>query len=486
MAAPSVTARNDSQGSGTSHTIALPATRNVGERILVSFVSLGGAAGPGLSVPEGWNVIGSGGLGGGSGVWHAVIEHVIDGEEDDTIVFTSSTSTVSCHRTWAGPFQEAVIAGPETANANTASYPEVEVEEGDYLVLALCGTQTGAQGMTISTPANYGEALTHNTGNNGVAQGTFERSLLGITSEQPGTSTLGSAERSATFTVAYAAADTGGGAEEAEVTEAAAVGATFTARISGRASFSAGVTATAAQAAKAAAGASITEALSAGDTDTALQAAQAALTASVETDAQYAAIAQAAAAIQAGLEAGETWAAIAAAAAGITERAALGATFASETEAAQEAAFVAGTEAAAQFLGAVAAFALLSAGVSAAAAFGAAASVSGTITAGASLGATFVVVTGDAGELSATASLQAVFAAAAASAGVFGDQADLGEAFESVATALAAITAGVILGATFSASSSADISIIGATASVRAIRGMTASVRVLGRKAAIN
>lgn len=213
MAAPSVTARNSSQGSGTSHTIALPATRNVGERILVSFVSLGGAAGPGLSVPEGWNVIGSGGLGGGSGVWHAVIEHVIDGEEDDTIVFTSSTSTVSCHRTWAGPFQDAVIAGPETANANTASYPEVEVEEGDYLVFAICGTQTGAQAMTISTPADYGEAFTHNTGNNGAAQGTFERSLLGITSEQPGDSTLGSSERSACFTVAYAAAEPPAGAE---------------------------------------------------------------------------------------------------------------------------------------------------------------------------------------------------------------------------------------------------------------------------------
>jgi len=226
MAAPTVTARANSQHSSaatTTHTVALPDTLNVGERIIVSFVSLRGGAGPGLSVPEGWNVIGSGGLGGAAGVWHAVVEHVIDGEEDDTVEFTTSSSTVSCHRTWAGPFQEAVIAGPETANANTATYPEVEVDEGDYLVLAICGTQTGAQGMTISTPADYGEAFVHNTGNNGAAQGTFERSLLGITSEQPGASTLGSSERSACFTVAYAAAETGGEPREVEATTAAAV-----------------------------------------------------------------------------------------------------------------------------------------------------------------------------------------------------------------------------------------------------------------------
>lgn len=277
-----------------------------------------------------------------------------------------------------------------------------------------------------------------------------------------------------------------GGAVEGSVTEASAFGATFAPAATQRVTFTAGIQAASALSGRAVALGAIVEALEAGDTDAAAQAAVAALSAQVETDAQYAAIAQAAAAIHAGLAAGEAWAALAAAEAGITAGHELGATFSGDTQAAQEAALAAGTEAAALFLGAVAAFALLQAGATASDAFAASASVSQAFTGAAQLGASFTPVTGDTSQISAAAAIQAAFRGAVSASGQLAMAVDVDDAFEAVSVALSAISAGVILGATFAASSTADVSIIGAVASVRAIRRMGASVRVIRTKATIN
>lgn len=230
----------------------------------------------------------------------------------------------------------------------------------------------------------------------------------------------------------------------------------------------------------------IVEALEAGDTDAAAQAAAAALAAQVETDAQYAAIAQAAAAIQAGIAAGEAWASLAATEAGLVAGAELGASFTGDTQGAQSAALIAGTEAAGQFLGAVAAFALLQSGVSASDAFAAASSVSASVTSGTALGASFDPVTGDSTVLVDAMAVQSVFLAAASAVSGLSAEADFDDAYEAISVALSAIASGVILGATFFATSTADVSIVGAAASVRAIRRMGASVRVIRPRATIN
>lgn len=285
--------------------------------------------------------------------------------------------------------------------------------------------------------------------------------------------------------------------QDADYTTGATAAAAFTAAMSTMQSISAGITADASQAAiadasasitagaqaghalsaRAAALAAITEAIEAGDTDAAAQAAARALSAVVTADGQYDAIAAAAAAIEAGLEAGESWAVIAAAEAGLTSGAAFSASFVSETSGAQIAALSAGTQAAADFLGAVAAFGLLFAGASASDAFAASAQISASVSAGTQAGDTFAVITGDSGSLIAASALQSAFASVAETIAFMSHGAAVSAAFSSMGVALATISVGVSLGATFTASSSVDVSILGATASVRAIRRMTATVR---------
>lgn len=270
--------------------------------------------------------------------------------------------------------------------------------------------------------------------------------------------------------------DAVGGAEEGDYTAGATAAASFSAVASASGTLSAGISGNSAFSGRAAALGAVTEAISAGDTDAAAQAAERAFSAQVSTDAQYAAIAQAAAAIQAGLEAGEQWAAVAAAEAGLTAGVELGASFASP-EGAFTAALEAGTEAAAQFLGAVAAFGLLEAGASASDAFAAAARISASISDAAQFGASFTTASLNDATFSAASSLQGTFSALVAGVAGISGPVDVGDAYAAVSVALAAISAGVALNAVFSAVSSADVSIVGATASVRAIRQMTASVR---------
>lgn len=133
-------------------------------------------------------------------------------------------------------------------------------------------------------------------------------------------------------------------------------------------------------------------------------------------DATFTAVANAAAAIEAGLSAGESWAAIAAAEAGLTAGVDLDVTLAGETQAAQQAAWLAGTEAAAQFIAAVSALSSLSAGAGA------------------------------------------------------------GAVFSSTSAAASAMSEGASVGAAFTAASSADLSIIGAAASVRRINYLQATI----------
>lgn len=297
-----------------------------------------------------------------------------------------------------------------------------------------------------------------------------------------------------------------GAAVEGSVTEASAFGATFAPATTQRVTFTSGIEAASALSGQASTAGlmssgieagetfsgravalgAIVEALEAGDTDAAAQAAVAALSAQVETDAQYAAIAQAAAAIQAGIAAGEAWASLAATEAGLVAGAELGASFTGDTQGAQSAALIAGTEAAGQFLGAVAAFALLQSGVSASDAFAAASSVSASVTSGTALGASFDPVTGDSTVLVDAMAVQSVFLAAASAVSGLSAEADFDDAYEAISVALSAIASGVILGATFFATSTADVSIVGAAASVRAIRRMGASVRVIRPRATIN
>jgi hypothetical protein len=216
MPAPSVTSRIDTQedAATSTHDVSYPATMNAGEMALAFISCLGGAAQDltwPTADPDEWTSIGTpGGLGGGSGIFGEVAIHEIDGGEGTSFPVTSATAVESCHRVWSGPFGEPIIAGPLTANSATASFPTVTVPEGDYLVLALIGSQFGAGGMGYTTPADYGEAFSQTTGNNGVEQGAFERALTGITSETPGDTTMPSARRWVTFTVAIPAAAGGG------------------------------------------------------------------------------------------------------------------------------------------------------------------------------------------------------------------------------------------------------------------------------------
>lgn len=273
--------------------------------------------------------------------------------------------------------------------------------------------------------------------------------------------------------------------EEASYSAASEFGSTFSAVATAAGSITAGVTAGAALSARAAASASITEAIEAGDTDAAIKAVLSAFAAQVSVDEQYAAIAQAVAAIQAGLEAGEEWAAIAAAEAGLTAGISVDATFSFASQSTQSAALSAGTHAAAEFLGAVSAFALLSSGVSAGDAFSASARISASISAGVTASASLSPILANDGIWTAATSLQAEFQSVSSSIASMSGASALQDAYDAVCAALASLTAGVVLGATFSASSSADISISGAVASVRAIR-MSASVKSIGPSASVD
>lgn len=277
----------------------------------------------------------------------------------------------------------------------------------------------------------------------------------------------------------------GGGGDDGDITASASVDSVFAATATVSASLSAGITADSALSGRASVLGAITEAIAAGDADSAAQAALRALTAQVSTDAQYAAIAQAAAAIQAGLEAGEQWAAVAAAEAGLTAGVELGASFVS-LEGAFTAALEAGTEAAAQFLGAVAAFGLLEAGASAADAFAASARISASISDATQFGASFTTASLNDAAISAATSLQDAFASEAAAIANLSAQASVHDAYSAISVALAAINIGAVLDATFSATSSADASVVGATASVRAIRRMSATVRAIRPTATVN
>jgi len=119
-------------------------------------------------------------------------------------------------------------------------------------------------------------------------------------------------------------------------------------------------------------------------------------------------------------------------------------------------AFTAGTEAAAQFLGAAAAFGLMQSGVSAGAAFSTAGQVEAVLSAGASAEDVFAVLAGKKGELTAGTSAGDVFDVFAQNVGQLIGLVDVESAFDGMAASLAIITAGVVLGATFTATSSGD------------------------------
>lgn len=211
MAAPVPTSTNNSQEAlpVTSHTVALPPTRPVGEKICCSFVSVGGAVVV-VTFPAGWTVLGLGGLGGSGGVHHVVAERVIDGTEGNTITVTTDLSVESCHYTEAGPYGEVFAQlTPNTANNNSPIFPTVNVPSGDYRILAAVGTE-GSPNLG-SPPSGYAQLVNQNTGSgNACSQGVYTVDRLGITSETPGGMTLGSGERWATFTVAIPAAAGGG------------------------------------------------------------------------------------------------------------------------------------------------------------------------------------------------------------------------------------------------------------------------------------
>ena len=248
-----------------------------------------------------------------------------------------------------------------------------------------------------------------------------------------------------------AKADGGSVEEEASYSAASEFGSTFSAVATAAGSITSGVTAGAALSARAAASASITEAIEAGDTDAAIKAVLSAFAAQVSVDEQYAAIAQAVAAIQAGLEAGEEWAAIAAAEAGLTAGISVDATFSFASQSTQSAALSAGTHAAAEFLGAVSAFALLSSGVSAGDAFSASARISASISAGVTASASLSPILANDGIWTAATSLQAEFQSVSSSIASMSGASALQDAYDAVCAALASLTAGVVLGATFSA-----------------------------------
>ena len=375
------------------------------------------------------------------------------------------------------------------------------------------GSQTGALSFSLDTPnasddlvialdTRDGSAPNLTTNwtsigtqtNNGVGARVKSRygtgSSLTVTSEQENWSTLTAvvippaAEGGAEEDGAFAAEANAGAAFSAVATIQAAIaagveaGASISGSAAAQGALSAGVSASDTFSGRAQAVASITESLSAGDTDSAINAVGRLLNAEISADAQLQAIADAVAAIQAGLEAGEAWAAIAATEAGLTAGAELGSSFSSDTQSSQTAALAAGTEAASQFLGAVAAFGLLSAGATASDAYAAQASIAAAFTSGAQAGAVFAISTGSDDSITAAVAVQAAFTGAVESISALSAGADIDDAFSSVAVCMASISIGVLLGATFEAQSSADVSIVGASASV-AVRSMVASVRVI-------
>jgi hypothetical protein len=509
MAFASVAARNASvtATASTNHTAALPAGISAGDLLILSVAAtvLSGSTPSTVGTPSGWTAMDSDGAG---RVSTANFRLRAVGDEGSTVAFTTSLSAQTSHVTLriTGDSTDDI---PEfaTQGGEGTDTPTVTPAGGaqDYLWLWLYSGGRASDGtLTVdAAPTNYLDLQQDQTARSLAASAERE---LNASSETVGSPTL-SADvqgRFATLVAVYPGA--GAPSEEADFAGAVeastafgavktvpvafssgvSVDAAWTAQAAAQGALAAAMAAGSAFSAQAAALASIVAAIEAGDTDTAAQSIPVALAAVFESDAQFQALADAAAALAAGVEAGEAWAAQAAASAILTADASVGDAFEGQTGV-TVGALQAGTLAAAQFLGAVAALAQLQAGMSASAAFSTSGGLAETWSEAIEADDSLVGVVVKTASIAASVAVAEAFGAAVDAAASLSAGVTAASAFASTASALGLISAGVTLGSTFSAASSADISIVDAVASVREIQGMSASVQeILGMTATLN
>lgn len=194
MASPTVAATNTSTGTGTNHTVNLPANISSGNLLTVIF----GYAieGNTISWPADWTPIPNGAVeqAAGSSSCIASAYKQADGSEGASITVTSSLSTRSAHSSYriTGHINPSTQA-PEAANAigtNGQSDPPNKAVTGgskDILVIA-AGSNSGLTEIT-GAPANYTNLLNPfvDTGSAGSSTnlGTAQRQLT-ASSEDPG------------------------------------------------------------------------------------------------------------------------------------------------------------------------------------------------------------------------------------------------------------------------------------------------------------
>lgn len=243
-----------------------------------------------------------------------------------------------------------------------------------------------------------------------------------------------------------------GSGETGDVTGAAGFGASFSARVSARASMTAGIGAGSTMSARAAAHAAVVAGIGAASTyNGVLDDAIASVSAAVSADATAEALAHAVAAVVAGAAAGEVWAGHAQAVASLAAAGQFGAAFDAETQGLESGVVEAGTEMAAEFLAAAQAIAATVQGATLGDSIVGIAIAVAQLTAGVGLGAVFEIATNNEAFTESGLNLNHTIAAAAAAIGSVIAQVGLDAVLSAVAVTRAELTAGASFGAAFSA-----------------------------------
>lgn len=166
-------------GSGTSHSVALPAGITAGDLLIAVFgyVTLGATVTP----PAGWTLVGSG----GSVLALAIYRRTANGSEGGTATFTTSASAASMHNTYRIAGQHASSNPEISAFPTTADPPSLSPSWGaaNTLWLAILAHTANSPDITAA-PANYTNLLKSASVSSALVGSA--RRLLNAASENPG------------------------------------------------------------------------------------------------------------------------------------------------------------------------------------------------------------------------------------------------------------------------------------------------------------
>lgn len=198
----------------TSHAVAMPATVNAGDLLLMFFTvdSI-----PTITTPSGWSIVAPKTTTAGNSHCAIVYGKKADGTEGGTTVdvVTDTTEQAVAHvyrvTDWGGTLSTDVVAGtPSVASStNNPNPPSVSWPWGTVDVLVIASEHHSENGDASAAPTNYTNLTVTNTstGTAGAAVGSAWRAMTGATSpEDPGTFSYSTGAYKIANTVAVKAA----------------------------------------------------------------------------------------------------------------------------------------------------------------------------------------------------------------------------------------------------------------------------------------